>query len=189
MTKKEVHEILMRAFVQWPHMTVTVPMTELWFEAFKSYPIDQFRMAMTAALKNSHKGFPPTIGEVNYILSQMTNLPEDRLTEGEAYRIIINAVQRFGSYQGTQALDYLKSINPRLEQCAKIMGWKDICAWQTDDEPANRAHLWRVYLGIKERDTIDDTIGQERISIDKDIYKLLNGPLLKTIPHDLSKKE
>ena len=170
MTKSELHKILMTVWIQWPHVPVTSEMTNLWFAAFGSYPLDMFQRALIATTLNSTKGFPPTLGEVNNMLLSAKNKPEDNITEGEVWRVILDAIKRFGSYRQSEAIEYLTSLDPRIGQCATIMGWKEMCSWQTDDEVANRAHLWKVFNGIKTRDARSDLLGLDRL-------KLINGEL------------
>lgn len=162
MKRSEMHEMLTTIFLQWPHVTVTEPMTGLWHKAFSETQRDEFWEAIVATTKTQKNNFPPSIGQVNEMLESLKRGPEDQLTEGEVWKMIIDTVQRFGSYRQDEALAYLKNLSPRVGKTAEIMGWREICQWPLENETANRAHTWRVYGGLKDRDFKSDLLGKER---------------------------
>lgn len=161
-TPTEMHKILAGSFSQFPNVSITKPMVKLWCEAFKHAEPKQFWHAMLATLKTSTSTFPPTVGQVAESLSQLSATPQDQLTEGECWSLLMQAIQRFGSHQPTRAHQWLKARSERLERCASMLGWRDICAWASDDAPANRAHLWRIYNSLAERDRTCDMTNRPR---------------------------
>ena len=194
MKLSEMYEVLSISFLQWPHIAVTEELAMFWSKAFPSVSKDEFSRAMIATLKTNFSGFPPTIGQVNEMLQQTTATVSEQLTEGEAWNILIQAVKRFGNYRRDEAFKWMREQSERVARCAEIMDWNSICLWETRDQPANRAHFWKVLSGLEQRDRRNDLLGLPRKDVLAELgakasAAMLVGDLVKKLDMNQSEKD
>lgn len=194
MKLSDMVEILTVSFIQWPNVVISKELCTFWLRAFDGVSREQFSRAMIATLKTSASGFPPTIGQVNEMLQQATLSQSEQLTDGESWNILIQAVKRFGNYRQDEAMKWMREQSPRVARCAEIMDWKTICLWETKDQPANRAHFWKVLAGLEQRDKRNDLLGLPRKDVLAELgakasAAMLVGDLVKKLDMNQSEKD
>lgn len=160
MTNSEMVEILGAFASCFPNFEVSDAKVNAWLMGCGHQSPEAMKQAACAYVRTSK--WPPTPADINQIILDLCEEHSERITEGEAFAILMGTVAQFGSYQQDKAFEWLNKNNPRVAQCAAIMDWKTICAWKIDDEPANRAHFWKVYLGLRGRDKQADLMGVPR---------------------------
>jgi hypothetical protein len=194
MKTHEMFEILSISLLPWQNILVTKELASFWCKAFEDVSKEEFGKAMIATLKTNISGFPPTIGQVNEMLQHTTAPVSEQLTEGEAWNILIQAVKRFGNYRRDEAFKWMREQSERVARCAEIMDWNSICLWETRDQPANRAHFWKVLSGLEQRDRRNDLLGLPRRDVlaelnSKAATSVLVGNLVKTLDMKQSEKD
>lgn len=147
----DVVEILTVAFTQWPHIRITEPLARLWHESFKTADKDLFWQATAHALKFKQNDYPLTIGEVNKSLCEiLKRMKPSNLTDSQAWSHLHHAIVKFGKYNQPLANEYLKTVDPKLNDAIALLGWQKVCAWHQKDEPINRAHFFKIYNQLSE---------------------------------------
>lgn len=158
MQTSDMQKALLIGMADYTTVSITRAMAEAWMLAFGKLEKEIFLNAFFAAKKTSG-GFPPTIGQVEEILRHLATPPADQLTEGEAWQLLNSAVQRFGHVNPDAAKAWLALRSERIARTVEQLGWGEICQWRTDSTPANRAHFWRVYSALVQRDLTAERLG------------------------------
>ncbi len=155
MKQSEMHKKLIVAFSAWPTFEVTIEQSAVWAYAFKDSSEADFSKALMATLKTHTGNFPPTIGQVN------ENLQAIRCTSsaGDGWGLLCAAIARYGSYRESEALNFLSAKDKKAAKAVLNLGWKNICSWQTKDEPINRAHFLRLYESETETERRYEALG------------------------------
>lgn len=156
----EMTAILTSFAASYQNFPVTEARVEAWLLGCSQHALETLKAAAVVYIKTEK--WPPTPADVNRIISEMSRPACEQITAGEAWGLLMDSISRFGSYRKEDALEWFRKNNPRLAHCIAIMGWKEICMWQLDDEPANRAHFWKVFAAIEDRDHKADLLGLPR---------------------------
>ncbi len=69
----------------------------------------------------------------------------DPLDHGEAWRLAMEAVRRFGSYRQDDALKWLCDIDAALAYAVRTFGFRDLCLFDLGDEATVRAQFRDIY--------------------------------------------
>lgn len=166
MTKLEMAGIVTMLNQQYAAET-TDALVALWFAALGHYEADEVKRAAVEVLLSYTGTFPPTIGMVATALRRREDGADGNLSEGEAYKLLIEAIKRFGRYNQAGAMFEIRRRSPLVAHAVSVLGWSEICGWKTEDEPANRAHFWRVIAGLRqgrERRYFSTPIGSPEIT-------------------------
>ncbi len=150
MKTSELSATLTLAMRPWGFVTVDPLLVALWYRIFGNHSIEQFSSAIMEVVMTSDA--PPTIAAVNRAIIRKCSAGRPEITEGESWAILMKAVRRFGRAAQTEAYIWLNGEDEYVEEAAKLLGWQNICLWQTNDEVANRAHFWKVLNGQRNRD-------------------------------------
>ena len=71
-------------------------MQEIWFALMEDYDYRTVCAGVKAFMSNDTKGFPPSPGQIIDCIHKLTEKPEEKLTEGEAwhmvYRVLCNGI-------------------------------------------------------------------------------------------------
>lgn len=149
MTLQEMSVIVTTLYLQFPSSEVTQPVVRLWHKALGHYSAHELHEAAVEVLLTHRSTFPPTIAHVAEALRAKEVRKLGELSDGEAWRVLIYTVQKFGRYNQAGAMHELRETNPMVADAARMLGWETICGWNTADEVGNRAHFWRVLQGLK----------------------------------------
>jgi hypothetical protein len=149
MTKLETGMVVAMLMQQYS-VEVTETLVNLWYSALGSCEYDAVQRAAVEVLMSYTGTFPPTIGMVATALRKQNEKSESELSEGEAYRIVLDAIRRFGRYNQASAMYEIRRKSSLVERAVETMGWSEICSWRSEDEAANRAHFWRVLAGLRQ---------------------------------------
>lgn len=140
----EVLGVLMAAYPGWGENNPKIDAT-LEVYLFSLSDIDA-GLLRAAALQHigSSKWFP-TVSELREsALSIVTHGDE---SPEEAWGEVKRAIRLYGSYREPQF------INAKIAQTVKIMGWLNLC--MSENEVADRAHFFKVYASLKDREKFD----------------------------------
>lgn len=149
MTKLEMAGIV--AMINQQYAAETTPaLVALWFAALGHYEHEEVKRAAVEVILTYTGTFAPTIGMVATVLRRHAEGSEGTLSEGEAYKLLIDSIKRFGRYNQAGAMFEIRRKSRLVEHAVAILGWAEICGWKTEDEPANRAHFWRVLAGLRQ---------------------------------------
>lgn len=149
MTLAETSKILTTLFLQYSGAETTHLLIAIWHHCLGRYSTRQVSLAVSELLQTYTGTYPPTVGMVAEIIRRRELEEESRLTDGEAWSILVDAVRRRGRYDQAGAMHLLRERAPLVARAAEMLGWDEICSWQVDDEVANRAHFWRILGGLK----------------------------------------
>lgn len=129
---------------------VTPMLVAVWHGALGGYDFADVQRAAIEVLMSYTGTFAPTVGMVATALRKQRGTQESELSEGEAYQILQDAIKRWGRYNQASAMHDISSKSTLVERAVRVMGWSEICSWRLEDEPANRAHFWRVLAGLRQ---------------------------------------
>lgn len=101
----------------------------MWLLALGDAPDDVVSLAFQEHLLN--KKYPPTIADIRELIVKYTSDVVDDWTEG--FDLTRRAIQRFGSYQEQEALDWIKSKNSIASEVTRRLGYKDLCLAENMD--------------------------------------------------------
>ena len=157
-----------------------VPQTEqdmklhTWHKMLKDL---DFEVAKAAAQKHiAESKYPPAISEIRDQAVDVKNYEEGRLTAGEAWGKVIQAVRDYGYYREQEALD---SLPEKAAKTAEALGWQSIC--DAKEEGVARGQFLKIYKQIAERDRQDAKLpGETRESI-----KQLTSEVVSEIPEEI----
>jgi hypothetical protein len=149
MTKFETGTVVAMLMQQYA-IEVTDALVALWFAALGQYPFEDVQKAAVEVLVSYTGTFPPTIGMVATALRKQTEQAEAELSEGEAYKLVLDAIRRFGRYNQASAMYEIRHRSKLVERAVETLGWSEICSWRSEDEAANRAHFWRILAGLRQ---------------------------------------
>lgn len=149
MTKLEMATIVATLNEQY-HAETTDALISLWYTALGHLEFDEVRKAAIEVLLTYTGTFAPTIGMVATKLKEQKAENEGRLSDGEAYQIMRDAVRRFGRYNPASAMYEIRKASPLVATAVSILGWDEVCSWKVDEEGVNRAHFWRVLAGLRQ---------------------------------------
>lgn len=160
MTHSEMVEILGSFAAVYDGFKVSDQKVNAWLGACGHQGVADMKRAALSYTRTEK--WPPTPADINRLILDFSKTIADQMTEGEAWALLMSSISQFGSYQQDKALAYLGAASPRVAQCVAILDWKTICLWKLEDEPANRAHFWKVYLSLANRDKGADLMGVPR---------------------------
>jgi len=83
--------------------------------------------------------FPPTIHDLLQKSLEIKNT-EYRLTVAEAWKQVMNAIEKYGYYQEEEAM---KVLDPVVREIVKSMGFKQLCV--SENNMADRAHFIKLF--------------------------------------------
>lgn len=175
-------KILTAAYIQWPYVKVTDELVQLWRKAFENYSTAEVSKAMMLALKEKTGNGHITIGDVFAALQKTTST--DLVSETEAWSLLNSTIKRFGWPNELAGVAHIESISPKVANAVRALGWRNVCGWKTDDEAANRAHLWRMIRSDAEATKTSRALGLSNGGVQKvgDVVAKLNlGSEQKTI--------
>jgi hypothetical protein len=100
-------------------------------------------LAALKALDDGDREFAPTPGTVR---AKVMDLREpDPLDHGEAWRLAMESVRKFGSYREQEALEWLAAIDAALAYAVRTFGFIDLCRFDLRNETTVRAQFRDIY--------------------------------------------
>lgn len=101
----------------------------MWLLALEDVPDDVVSLAFQEHLLN--KKYPPSIADIRELILKYTSNIVNDWTEG--FDLTRRAIQKFGSYQEQEALDWINSQNPIAGEVTRRLGFKEICLAENID--------------------------------------------------------
>ena len=142
---------------------------ELWFRELQDIP---FPVAEAALQKWVHtEKWSPSIAELRAMAASVIH--GEQLTWGESWERFKMAVRRYGRDGEAKAME---SLDPLSRQCAKILGYRQFCVSDENDEMTHRAHYQRIFESLAER---EKTQQQVALPLQKIIERLGSGDMLQ----------
>lgn len=148
MTEKEFD--LIRAAIKSAYPTFNVMpdvySIRLWYRMLGDLP---YKLCETALFElfATHT-YPPQIAEIRQKCAEYTK-PEIK-DEGEAWGEVQKAISQYGYYREEEAL---ASLSEPVRKAVQRLGFRDICL--DENEVATRAHFFKIYNAIVEREKTD----------------------------------
>lgn len=123
-----------------------------------------FKMTRTALIKwLSLERYPPTPSDLRGIL--VDSQTKDKLTAEQAWRIVLEAISKYGSYSEVEAL---LSLPDEVREIVKSFGWRHYCQMQSSDIPTYFAQFRNAYNAECKKQ-------KERAQIPESVKKILIG--------------
>jgi hypothetical protein len=143
-TIADVLGVLMAAYPAWGENNPKIDGTlEVYRRALMDIDAGLLRAAAMQHIASS-KWFPSVAELREAALSIMTHGDE---SAEEAWGEIKKAIRAFGSYREPVF------NNAKIAQAVKIMGWLNLC--MSENEVADRAHFFKVYQSLQNRERFD----------------------------------
>lgn len=121
-----------------------------------------FKAGMAAAKKlMTQKEWPPTAGEIAWEAKKMLAPAEDRLTAGEAWRLVLDSIDRYGVHYGLKEAE--ASLPPRVLKAANCVGGLYAIGMSDENDTYYMNQFMRVYRELSEVEEMDNYLpaGQE----------------------------
>lgn len=151
MTKEETIAILAIIKTAYPRFYSDMDETSakatinLWASMFQEDELETVKLALYKLISTSE--FPPTIAAVRGAISETIN--GDLPTAGSAWGEVIRGMRNFG-YTGEEKA--LREMNPLTVKAVKCIGWNTLCLTNLENIMTDRAHFFKIYSGIVERE-------------------------------------
>jgi len=122
-------------------------MVEVWYDLLKYYNYELIDKALKKLIIESPK-WPPSAGEIVREVEIMTRAPEDKLTAGEAWRLAVNSVRKYGYYRPIEGLNSLpEQVRKTVEHFG---GFRRLCHADISSGYA-RSQFMKLYKEVKRK--------------------------------------
>lgn len=115
---------------------------EVWHRLLRDLPFDLLDAAAAHFATTSGSPFPPSVAELREMAYRLAN-PCQTSAE-EAWGVVKLEMRRAGIYNAPGFDD------PAIAAAVKIIGWRALCV--SENEMADRAHFFRIYQSITDRE-------------------------------------
>ena len=114
----------------------------VWHRLLRDIPFDLLDAAAAHYATISGAAFPPSIAELRDMAFKVAN--PNRVSAEEAWGEVQKAIRQTGFYRAPEFDD------PAIGRAVQIIGWRALCL--SENEMADRAHFFRVYQAVAERE-------------------------------------
>jgi len=114
----------------------------VWHRLLRDIPFDLLDAAAAHYATTSGSAFPPSIAELRDMAFKVAN--PNRVSAEEAWGEVQKAIRQTGFYRAPEFDD------PAIGRAVQIIGWRALCL--SENEMADRAHFFRVYQAVAERE-------------------------------------
>lgn len=144
MERSEAGQLLTLMASAWPRFEPSDDKVALWRELFDDVPFEVAKLALKKLMLTNT--FPPSVAELRQAVMDITTPESERITAAEAWGMVTQAIQYFGSYQEH---DGLESLPPPVRRTAEYIGWRDLCL--SEEPEILRAQFMRMYDQVATR--------------------------------------
>ncbi len=139
MTREECWKIIGLLFTTYPSANLDVKHAEAYASAIIDLPVAAASAAIDRLRRT--KTFLPSVAEIREAAADIVLGP--RRSGEEAYRVLLEAIRRFGRYESPKFSD------PHITRALGVWGsWVDACN-SPEDDPGGRARFIELYeLGV-----------------------------------------
>ncbi|RQD74946.1 MAG: hypothetical protein D5S01_05940 [Halanaerobium sp. MSAO_Bac5] len=105
-------------------------MVEVWHDFLKYYDQELINLAVKKLVINNSK-WPPSVGEIIKEVKNIQKAPEDKLSPGMAWSLVLSAVRKYGYYNCKEAME---SLPPKVRETVEHFGgFASICHSKQND--------------------------------------------------------
>lgn len=161
MSKKETMQLIFIMKAAYPKYFSKISeeeikyMHEAWSMVMTDYPYDVACAGLKSYISTENEGFPPSPGQIIDRIHKLTEKAEDRLTEGEAWRLVYKAVCN-SIYNAAEEYERLPAL------CKIAVGSPDVLRqWAQEDVSSMsviQSNFERAYRTAQERRTEEKKI-------------------------------
>lgn len=174
MTEKELIKIL--KFIsdaypkkfEFPRETkaATKSLIQTWNAFLREYPY-QVVITATKKLIVNYPEWPPTVGQLVQAIEELKTPETNKLTGGEAWQMVIEAIRKYGVVYGTK--EAMSSLPERVKKAVECVGGLRVIGISDENDTYLMSQFIRIYNELTEKD-----IKQERLpkSVREDIERL-----------------
>jgi hypothetical protein len=144
MNRPEWIEVVKRYRANWPHAQIPDASIAKWYDDLAELPAEQVTAAVEAIYREGAE-FPPNGAQV---LAKVSEVERSDPDHGEAWRLAMEAVRRFGSYEPTAALEWLGERSAAVRVAVERIGYRELCHFNLADEATWRAQFREVYKAV-----------------------------------------
>ncbi|ADQ13713.1 replicative helicase loader/inhibitor [Halanaerobium hydrogeniformans] len=99
-------------------------MVEVWYDFLKSYDREIIDLAAKKLVINNSK-WPPSVGEIIKEVKNLQKAPEEKLSPGMAWSLVLSAVRKYGYYNSKEGME---SLPPKVRETVEHYGgFASIC--------------------------------------------------------------
>ena len=154
MTKKETMQLIFIMKAAYPKYFSRISedeikyMHEAWSMVMTDYPYEVACAGLKSYISSENEGFPPSPGQIIDRIHKLTERPEERLTESEAWRLVYKAVCN-SIYNASEEFDKLPAL------CQRAVGSPEVLRqWAQEDLDSMsviQSNFQRAYRTAQER--------------------------------------
>src|SRR4051794_26651286 len=130
MTLSEWKSVVADMLERWPNTAMGENTVEVWFSAVEDLP-RELGAASVEALFPDGREVAPNSGQVRVKGLELAAPTQDWL---EGWRLVHEAIHRFGQPDEAGALALLDERSPAAATVVRRIGWRSICTYDLDDE-------------------------------------------------------
>lgn len=146
--------------------TDTEMLEQTWLIFLKDYDYQLVTTALKKLIINKPE-WPPTVGELVQAIEDIKTPVSDKLTGGEAWRMVIEAIRKYGVVYGTK--EAMSSLPERVQKAVECVGGLRVIGMSDENDTYLMSQFIRIYNELTEKE-----IKQEKLpkSVREDIEKL-----------------
>lgn len=117
---------------------------EVWYDLLKNYQYKKLSSVVKKVVVNNGH-WPPSVGEIVKEVEKLSIPAVDKITAGEAWMLVLNAVRKYGYYNSAQAMESLpKKVRETIEHFG---GFEAICHSEANNNYV-RSHFIKLYKEV-----------------------------------------
>jgi hypothetical protein len=140
-----------------------------WHDLLKYYSVELVNKAAKKLVVNNHD-WPPSVGAIVHEIELIKQPPENRITAGMAWKLVMKAVRKYGYYKPKEAME---SLPPKVRATVEHFGgFAEICHTKENDSFVKN-HFHKLYNEVtrydKDLQYLPEEFRQELIYISENI--------------------
>jgi hypothetical protein len=145
MTGNEWNQLALEIQTRWPNRAIPEESFALWYADLSEFPAEQVKAAIVALYRDGRE-WAPNGAQVRLKLLELT---DDHLSDGEAYRLAMEAAGPKGGYMN--GMTWLREQSPLAAEAAEQFGWREWCLGDARNDTTRRAQFRDIYRQVVKR--------------------------------------
>lgn len=149
--------------------TETQMIIEVWYDFLQYY---DYKISAKAAKKLViiDGKWPPSVGQIVREVKKIKEAEEDRITAGMAWKMVLDAVRKYGYYKPIKAMN---SLPPKVQQAVEHFGGYNVICHSRENDPFVRTQFFRLYNEVnrhkRDLDYLPEEFRREILLLSDDI--------------------
>jgi hypothetical protein len=117
---------------------------EVWHDLLKYYDNELVTAAAKKKILND-SSWPPSVGEIVHQVELITQSPEDRISAGMAWNMVLKAVRKYGYYKPKEAM---QSLPPKVREAVEHFGGFNAVCHSKENDSYAKTHFHKLYKEV-----------------------------------------